>query len=89
MPNIITSWPLSGAPLEDALKGMKRFNQIFVVEKEDRNKIIRGVTRESKHHKIFKWVCGNYCWKLTVATMRNSLYLVKGPKVGKGRNQRE
>lgn len=40
MPNIITPWLLSGAPLEDALKGMKRFNQIFVVEKEDRNKII-------------------------------------------------
>lgn len=47
MPNIITPWLLSGVPLEDVLKGMKRFNQIFVVEKEDRNQIIRGVMRES------------------------------------------
>lgn len=86
MPNIRTPWPLSGGLLEDAFKALKRFNQIFVAKKKGRNKILRGLTRENKHHRKLKWACGNYCGNLTVGLWER-VYLEKGRKAGKGRNQ--
>lgn len=74
MPNIRTPWPFSGGTLEDALKAMKRFNQIFVAEKKGRNKIIRGpyereqISQEIKAglwELVWESYCGS-CGKLTV-----------------------
>lgn len=69
MPNIRTPWLLSGVPLEDALKSMKRFSQISVAEKKGRNKIIRGLTGGNKHNRKLKGTCGNYCGNLTVGIL--------------------
>lgn len=41
--NIRTPCPLSGGPLEDARKVMKKFNQIFLAEKKSDNKMINGL----------------------------------------------